>query len=1001
MRKLFNGCSSLESINFANFKTESVVDMSYLFSGCSSLNAIDVTNFDTKSVKDMNHMFSGCSTLKAIDVSNFNTGSVNDISHMFSGCSSLNGIGVTNFNTKSVNDMSFLFSECSSLNSIDVSKFDTKSVKNISHIFNDCSNLDSINIVNFDTSSMIDISGIFKGCSQLKEINLSKFITSSITNMSNMFSGCISLKSIDLSNFNTEKVTDLNGMFQGCSSLRSLILSNFDTSLVTNMSSMFDGCENLILLDISNFNLEKIEIATNMFPGIKDSIYINLANVQNFENNNFQEELKTTNGLNYKNGLIICQTNDIVINNKAKYLCCDFDSEEGVCKSPNYILLSYKEDTTYTHGFSYNSKNEEIEERKDVFFIRYLDNTYTTKNELNIKANPEIEIHILSNYKSLESFFDINKDENAGKIKSIDFKNLNKSLISNMSSTFNGCKELIYLDLSEFDMAKVEDYNNMFNDVSNLKYIDITNIKNYGTKFIDEIKRSGLIQNEDLIVCQQDSIFIKDNVKLVTCCDFNILNGFCQSTNYISVKYGQTNGGNDIEYEKGFNFYKEENILKENSFRKNLDFINIGNHTYSGKNKLSIKSDIEIEIHFPPSIISLKSFFDSNLDNNAINIISIDFTHLNTSFINDLSNLFKGCSALESLNLSEFDTISVKDMSSMFQGCKALKSLDLSRFNTSFISNMNSMFQGCSELVSLELSRFDTSLVTNMCQMFDSCEKLAFLDISKFDMQKITSSQDIENMFNNLKSLQYINLYEVKDNENSILKGEMGKNNGLNSKDSLIVCQQDQIINNENAKQICCNYNFTQKMCISTNYILIQLFEKVEYNGGFKNRKNNDEILSNDINFIRYDNCMFDGSIVTLPSNTLIEIHFKNCNLDLTSFFDADKDINTKQIKSIDVHLSSAVTKISKMFNGCNQLESIEFETIDTSLVTDMSCLFKACSNLKSIDITRFTTDSVNNFNSMFEGCNKLTSLDLRYLKFMPSSSLNAAVDAAREIERL
>ncbi len=93
----------------------------------------------------------------------------------------------------------------------------------------------------------------------------------------------------------------------------------------------------------------------------------------------------------------------------------------------------------------------------------------------------------------------------------------------------------------------------------------------------------------------------------------------------------------------------------------------------------------------------------------------------------------------------------------------------------------------------------------------------------------------------------------------------MGREKGLNSKDSIIVCQQDQIINNENAKQICCNYNFTQKMCISTNYILIQLFEKVEYNGGFKNRNNNGEILSNDINFIRYDNCMFDGSIVTLP----------------------------------------------------------------------------------------------------------------------------------------
>ena len=61
----------------------------YMFDGCSSLQSIDLSSFNTADVKDMRDMFDGCSSLQSIDLSSFNTTNVKDMSDMFGLCSSL------------------------------------------------------------------------------------------------------------------------------------------------------------------------------------------------------------------------------------------------------------------------------------------------------------------------------------------------------------------------------------------------------------------------------------------------------------------------------------------------------------------------------------------------------------------------------------------------------------------------------------------------------------------------------------------------------------------------------------------------------------------------------------------------------------------------------------------------------------------------------------------------------------------------------------------------
>ena len=59
MEDMFNGCSSLPSLDVTNFDTSNVTNMRVCLVDCSSLPSLDVTNFDTSNVTNMASMFNG------------------------------------------------------------------------------------------------------------------------------------------------------------------------------------------------------------------------------------------------------------------------------------------------------------------------------------------------------------------------------------------------------------------------------------------------------------------------------------------------------------------------------------------------------------------------------------------------------------------------------------------------------------------------------------------------------------------------------------------------------------------------------------------------------------------------------------------------------------------------------------------------------------------------------------------------------------------------------
>ena len=206
-------------------------------------------------------------------------------------------------------------------------------------------------------------------------------------------------------------------------------------------------------------------------------------------------------------------------------------------------------------------------------------------------------------------------------LESIDLSYFNTSLVNKMNSMFSGCESLKVLDISSFDMTLINDIPNMFTDVKNLKYINLYNTQDPKRLFSE----SALKDMPELIVCQKEDL-VHD--KTNKCCYFDMETDLCEITNYMIVYYGR-----DVEYENNFN----------NKYRNDISFIVRGGYSpkINPSDKLSIRSGSKIKIYYESPIETLENFFDTNFDEKAEGIVSIDLSHFDSTKITNMNNVFR------------------------------------------------------------------------------------------------------------------------------------------------------------------------------------------------------------------------------------------------------------------------------------------------------------------------------------------------------------------------
>ena len=192
--------------------------------------------------------------------------------------------------------------------------------------------------------------------------------------------------------------------------------------------------------------------------------------------------------------------------------------------------------------------------------------------------------------------------------------------------------------------------------------------------------------------------------------------------------------GNEKEIKENFELYLNN---------KKVDFC----YEYLFQNNLK-KNILEIKLKKP--IKNMSYIFYENTS-----LTSLDLSHFNSYYLNNIKNMFYECISLNELNISNFYSSNIVNMSCMFYYCSSLKSLYLSNFNTNNIINMNGMFFGCSSLTSLDLSSFNTKKVIHMSYMFNKCSSLTNINLSSFDTLNV---KEMNGMFSECSSLKILDL---------------------------------------------------------------------------------------------------------------------------------------------------------------------------------------------------------------------------------------------------
>ncbi|MCR5832473.1 MAG: BspA family leucine-rich repeat surface protein [Candidatus Saccharibacteria bacterium] len=169
--EMFTGNTNLQSVTFGNsFTLSDVASMASMFNGCSSLESIDLSKVTFENVTTINSLFDGASALTSITLGqNINAEKLTDASSAFKGTSSLTALDLSSFHAPNLADMSDMF-RTTGVKNLDLSNLGATSITNIHEAFWGMTNLETIDISNLKLSGSQSPAGLFFNDSKLTTI---------------------------------------------------------------------------------------------------------------------------------------------------------------------------------------------------------------------------------------------------------------------------------------------------------------------------------------------------------------------------------------------------------------------------------------------------------------------------------------------------------------------------------------------------------------------------------------------------------------------------------------------------------------------------------------------------------------------------------------------------------------------------------------------------------------------------------------------------------------
>ena len=248
-------------------------------------------------------------------------------------------------------------------------------------------------------------------------------------------------------------------------------------------------------------------------------------------------------------------------------------------------------------------------------------------------------------------------------------------------SLFEGCNNLISVDLSKSYKYNWAYLDNMFKDCFNLVHIDFIKFKFAANRTTDMFRNCYSLTSIDLT---------KLDISKVDSLDFIFYN--CNSLKSLDLSSFQSYILTSM-YSTFYNCFS-------------LTSINL-NNMYTSK------------------VTEMKYLFY-----NCTSLKFLDISSFNTENVLHMTGMFQNCKSLTSIIFgNNFKTDKVKEMYNMFYNCYKLRSIDLSKFVIKNKALLRNMMRGCYSLTSLNFqSSVSTSLIID--GIFYDCPNLTYINFS-------------------------------------------------------------------------------------------------------------------------------------------------------------------------------------------------------------------------------------------------------------------------------
>ena len=758
MRRMFEDCQSLTSLDLSSFDTQKVTSMHSMFAYCSGLTSLDLSSFDTKEVTVMSLMFRSCDNLTSLDLSNFNTAKVTNMTSMFQGCSSLESLDLNDFKTDALEAMNFMFSDCQHLKTIY------------------CNN-------DWDTSKVPE-----------------DFKNKVFYNSPNLVGGHGTTYEESHVGYEYARV-DRDGT----------------PGYFTDGKIYVIWCEDNATLYFAYGSSRYIQGGTHDGHAVTKywtednggSLYVAVGDDDNFLPKWSSKRMGTSSDTDTDNPDCIadkCQS--VVIEpsfSGARPTSLRFwlGGFEHISSIEGLENLNTSEVTDMSSMFSGDNKLPSLD-------LSTFDTSKVTDMSFMFEGCSSLTSLDLSNFNTekVEDMYGMFRD--CSSLASLDLSSFNTANVINMAYMFSLCSSLLSLDLSNFDTGKLTDMKSMFQDCIALTSLDLSNFNPENVDVYNEVFSN--CYNLKTIYCGNDwnTSNVQSSYNMFYNC-MNLVGGNNTkfSSDHVGVDYAQPDGDSpgyftsDLEYEiKPYAIWCKNNAT---FYFVNSAISYVENGVYDGQTITKVWSgeqvtetvgwmedyarheDMNLHDECQKIVIdeSFKDVKPSNMSewfHGFEKVTSIEgIEYLNTSEATKIDQMFYDCSGLTTIDVSNFDTNNVTDMRKMFINCNGLTNISgLENLNTSKVTDMSDMFNGCSNLTTIDLRNFDTgnvknmsgmfrdcgsltsisglenlntSNVTNMSFMFYGCSSLTVLDLSSFDVSKV---EELTQMFEGCTSLETI-----------------------------------------------------------------------------------------------------------------------------------------------------------------------------------------------------------------------------------------------------